>query len=258
VKARMVYPAATGYQAGLYTIKDVAPSIANHTENVFLADADNGAADALSKFFEQGYVWTSKPRSAWSRFIMGLMHRTPEQVEYLKSLIEQDYPKYLEEFRQKYDALKRPNDPPTYEEYMAQLGPNPHGRASAVLLQKVVDSRLLGAHINAMKWHLLTIKGPVSFLTSDRPILMTNGLAGPKDHIALPLGPDSMFLAVNDNQVLREIQAMNPADLVYTVNDRVCSQARKFVYGRDASMIEFVEERLGLIHPSTPMESRAG
>jgi hypothetical protein len=109
VKARMVYPAATGYQAGLYTIKDVAPNIANHTENVFLADADNGAADALAKFFEPNYVWEPKPRSAWSRFVMSLMHRTPERVERLKQLVEQDYPKYVEEFSPELCNAAPPN-----------------------------------------------------------------------------------------------------------------------------------------------------
>jgi hypothetical protein len=142
---------------------------------------------------------------------------------------------------------------------MTQLGPNPQGRASAVLLQKVVDSRLVGAHINKMTWHLLTLKNaPMPFLTSDRPILMTNGLAGPRDHIALALGPDTFFLAVNDNRVLREIQATDPGKLLQTANDRVCLQARKFVYSTDASHLEFVEARLGRKLPSTPLETRAG
>jgi hypothetical protein len=259
VKARMVYPAATGYQAGLYTIRDVAPQIANHTENVFLADADNGAADALVKLSTPDYIWTSKPRSAWTRFIMSLMHRTPERVEYMKKQIDSEYPKLLNQFCENYATLRRPGDPDTYEEYMAQLGPNPQGRASAVLLQKVVDSKLVGAHINQMTWHVLTLRNaPIAFLTSDRPILMTNGLAGPRDHIALPLGPDSLFLAVNDNQVLRDIQAMGPRELLHTSNDRVCLQARKYVYSTDASQFEFVEARLGHKLPSTPLETRVG
>ena len=68
----------------------------------------------------------------------------------------------------------------------------------------------------------------------------------------------TFFLAVNDNRVLREIQAMDPGELLQTANDRVCLQARKFVYSTDASHLEFVEARLGRKLPSTPLETRAG
>jgi hypothetical protein len=31
--------------------------------------------------------------------------------------------------------------------------------------------------------------GPCPFLTSDRPIIMTNGMTGPDAHFGLPIGP---------------------------------------------------------------------
>jgi hypothetical protein len=118
-----------------------------------------------------------------------------------------------------------------------------------------MDSKFVGEHLNHMTWHVLTFgNAPRTLLTSDRPIMMTNGLTGPDAHLALPISPNHIFLAVNDNRVLRAIQAMNPREVLYNSNDRIASQAKKYVYGTDDTHLEFVEPRLGLELPSTPFE----
>jgi Protein of unknown function (DUF4238) len=257
VKARMCYPAGSGYQPGLYTIRNVPQPIADHTENVFLSKTDSEAAEALRLLLlTEPYVWTAGPRSAWTRFVMSLMHRTPERVEHLRATIEREYPKLLAEFQENYASMKQLGDPDTFEEYKARMGPNPSGRATALLLQKIMDSKTVGEHLNHMTWHVLTFgNAPQRLLTSDRPIMMTNGLTGADAHIAMPISPRHIFLAVNDNRVLRAIQAMDPNDVLHNNNDRVTSQAKKYVYGIDDSQLAFVEPRLGLQLPSTPFET---
>jgi hypothetical protein len=257
VKARMCYPAGSGYQPGLYTIRNVPQPVTDHTENIFLSKTDTEAAAALRLLLsKEPYVWTSGPRSAWTRFVMSLMHRTPERVEYLRSKIEQEYPRLLAEFRENYASMKRPGDPDTFEEYEARMGPNPSGRATAVLLQMIMDSKLVGEHLNHMTWHVLMFQSaPQTLLTSDRPLMMTNGLTGPDAHLAMPISPSHIFLAVNDNRVLRTLKAMDPSEVLLTSNNRVASQAKKYVYGVDNSQLTFVEPRLGLQLPSTPLET---
>lgn len=258
VRARMCFPAGTGYQPGIYTIPEVAEPIANHTENVFLSRVDTGAAQALRGMIgpDQPYVWTSPIKSEWIRFVMSLMHRTPERVDYMKAKIAKEYPRLLEEFRDRYPTMRGPNDPETLEEYQAKMAPNPVGRANAVLLQMMINSQRVGELLGAMQWHVIGIdKSPEPFLTSDRPIIMTNGLLGPTDHLALPISPRHLFLAVNDDQVLRVLQSRDPLEVLRHINDRVVSQARKYVYGRDASQLAFVEDRLGSQSPSTPLET---
>jgi hypothetical protein len=99
----MCYPAGSGYEPGLYTIRGLPQPIADHTENVFLSKTDTEAAEALRLLLSKDpYVWTSGPRSAWTRFIMSLMHRTPEGVQYLRSMVEEAYPRLLAEFRENY------------------------------------------------------------------------------------------------------------------------------------------------------------
>jgi hypothetical protein len=128
---------------------------------------------------------------------MSLMHRTPERVEYLKATVEAKYPRLIEEYRAKWPDIRKPGDPETFEEFRATAAPNPSGRAHALLLQKLMDSKLVGEHIGKMQWRVLTLgNAPYPFLTSDRPI--TNGLTGPDAHFGLPISPQHVFLATNN------------------------------------------------------------
>jgi hypothetical protein len=52
------------------------------------------------------------------------------------------------------------------------------------------------------------------------------------------------------------IKNRNPRELVEQINDRVASQARRFVYGNDDSQLRFVANRLGKMVPSTPLDTR--
>ena len=206
VEARMTHPAGSGYKPGVYTIPGVAPEIANHTETVFLSRVDTGAAAALTNMLlPDPLPWSTELKSEWIRFLMSLLHRTPERVAYLKAIVEAEYPRLIEEYRVKYPSIRQPGDPETFEEFQAKAAPNPSGRAFALLLQKLMDSELVGSHIGKMQWRVLTLaNAPYPFLTSDRPIIMTNGLTGPDAHFALPLSPQHIFLATtNDDTFLK-------------------------------------------------------
>jgi hypothetical protein len=258
VEGRMTHPAGSGYKPGVYTIPGVSPEIANYTENVFLSRVDTGASAALTNMLSPDpEPWNTDLKSEWIRFLMSLMHRTPERVAYLKSIVEAEYPKLIEEYRAKWPDVRRPSDPETFEEFQAKTAPNPSGRAHALLLQKLIDSKLVGEHIGKMQWRVLTLSNaPHPFLTSDRPIIMTNGLTGPDAHFGLPISPQHVFLATTNEETFLKIQAIDPNQLLQNVNNKVASQAVKYVYGCDDSQIEFVAERIGMAIPSTPLETR--
>jgi hypothetical protein len=117
--------------------------------------------------------------------------------------------------------------------------------------------KLVGEHIGEMQWRVLTLgNAPYSFLTSDRPIIMTNGLTGPDAHFGLPISPQHVFLATNDEETFLKIQAIDPAQILHNVNDRVASQAVRYVYGCDDAQLAFVADRIGKMIPSTPLETR--
>ena len=64
----------------------------------------------------------------------------------------------------------------------------------------------------------------LTHLTSDRPIIMTNGIIGKDDHLALPPGPRMLFVATNNIETENMIRTINPEILMAQINDRVASQ----------------------------------
>jgi hypothetical protein len=184
------------------------------------------------------------------------MLRNPEYVSKMAAEVVGFFDPNSTELNDKYRQIRRPDDPDTYEEYIAKTG-HPAGRTSAIAMQTIIDSPRMGGHLNQMRWSVVTFTNAThALLTSDRPIIMTNGLVKPRDHLALPIGPLSLFVATNTLESENIIKNMNPRELMRQVNDRVVAQSRRFVYGTDDSQLRFVAKRLGKIEPSTPLDTR--
>jgi hypothetical protein len=257
VKPRRVHPDGTGYERGLYTIpRNDDPRVSEYVEREFLKVTDNAAASVLQMFrTAKEIVWTTHSRSGWSRFIVSLLVRNPEYVRRLAAEVIGFFDPNNTEVNDRYRAIKRPDDPESYAEHIARTG-HPAGRASAIAVQTLIDSPLMGGRLNRMRWSILRFNSTSrTLLTSDRPIIMTNGLLGPSDHLALPIGPRTVFVAANTEQTEHMLRSWNPDELITHVNDRVASQARKYVWGVDDAHLHFVEDRLGRMEPSTPLDT---
>jgi hypothetical protein len=88
----------------------------------------------------------------------------------------------------------------------------------------------------SMNWTICTLHPPTPYLlTSDRPIIMTNGLMHDQGHIALPISPRSFFLAYRSEDFYRAVSARSEQELAETVNNHVAKQAINFVYTFDES-----------------------
>jgi hypothetical protein len=94
-----------------------------------------------------------------------------------------------------------------------------------------------------------------SLLTSDRPLVMTNGISGPGKHLSVPIGPSLLFIAADDPAEVQRLSRHDQDALAMVTNDHVVRQARKFVWGIDACHLRFVERRLGEMLPSSPLEA---
>lgn len=123
-----------------------------------------------------------------------------------------------------------------------------------MLIQKIIDSDTVGNHLNNMIWTILSLPTSYTFLLSDRPLIMTNGMLRPESHLALPIGPRKLFIASNGNEIVQEVARRRPDDLVSFVNDRLVKQARRFVIGVDDHQLRFVASRFGARLPSSPTE----
>lgn len=99
----------------------------------------------------------------------------------------------------------------------------------------------------------LLIDAP-TFLTSDRPIIRTNGLAQKGGHIALPIGPRLLFIGSHDTDFLDALLHADQTCLVKECNRQIVEGASRFVYGVDQSQLRFVQNRFGKSPQPRPME----
>jgi len=255
LKAVRRHPARVGFQNDLYTVPGVEFEAASQLERRFFLRADNDAAEALAVLgANPGAALDERLRSGWARFVMSLIHRAPEEVAAFFVEIGKITEDAERRFQENYSTLRRANEPETFEEFKRTRPSNPGGRAAVILIQRVIDSQFVGDHFVRMIWTILQVSGAYPFLTSDRPILMTNGIANPGSHLALPIGPRRLFIASNERAIVNEIEQRNPDEIVSFVNDRIVRQARRFVVGVDDRQLRFVGKRFGERLPSSPTE----
>jgi len=249
------HPDATGYVEGLYTITGADARTERHLEGQFFRIADNDAAVALG-ILETGRTaeLDLHMRSAWSRFVMSLLHRNPEAVSKLKTQAASAAAQAADEFRKNYATLRQPTDPETYEQYPHKPLEHYAAQAAVLHMQGLMDHKLIGKQLNQMTWDVLPLRSRRSLLTSDRPLVMRHGMALPDFHLVLPIGPGALFIAANDPRFAGVLSQGGPDKLVAAVNDQIVRQARKFVWGRDERQLRFVERRLGEKLPSSILD----
>jgi hypothetical protein len=250
-------PERIGFETDLYTFPEAGPTGESYLEDQFLRILDQGASDALR------HIETTlcKPedarlRSGWSRFLMSLILRHPEGVQRLTDVARQFEREVEEDFKANYDQHRLPSDPPTFEEYRKGMksGPVYEAQTAIMLLQRLMDNPQLGSFLNGLVWKVVPLASAYTLLTSDRPLVMTNGLVKPGDHLALAIGPRKLFIAANTPETASRLAAIRHDELVSQMNDRVCKQARRYVFAIDDRQRTFVDRRLALKWPSTPTE----
>jgi Protein of unknown function (DUF4238) len=235
VKPYWMHPDGTGHKEDLYSISGADDAIAKYLEGCFLNLADSRAAKALD-MLEAGRMglMDGRQRSAWSRFMMRLLHGTPEAVDRfsakVKDILSANFAQFADD-----------------KAHVA--------RTTVWSLQTLMDSKLVGDHLNSMAWGVLRLQSSYPLLTSDRPLLMTNGISGPGKHLGMPIGPRLLFIAADDPAEVRQLARQDHDALIKLTNDRVVRQARKFVWGLDDTQLRFVERRLGEMLPSSPLEA---
>jgi len=255
VKPRMVNPDGTGYERGLYSFDNLPAPATDIIEKQLLSQADDFASKALQRMLVGDLEFDGPTRSAWSRFLMSLLHRNPERIAYVRKQMAEELPKYLASIREKFETIRDASDPRTYDEFQASLGVADTERMSLRLLRMILDSKNVGTELNRMFWGVIQfhrLRHPL--LTSDRPLVMTNGIKHPHGHIILPIAPDRIFFAARSPEVGRDIDRLCKVETTAVgLNDRIVSQARRYVYGTDDRQLRFVSNRFGRQLLSTPM-----
>jgi hypothetical protein len=118
----------------------------------------------------------------------------------------------------------------------------------------MLQSKTVIRELISMAWQSSTLnEAKQTLLTSDRPVIMTNGLVHDEAHIILPISPRAFFIAYRTDAVFHQIAVRSQDELAWQINDYVTRQAIDFVYALDDSQTAFIQKRFGERMRSTPL-----
>ena len=138
----------------------------------------------------------------------------------------------------------------TFEQTIDAINVNAKDFHWGPVLKNMVDSQVTGPHLINMRWFLRTVRNAKhTFLTGDKPVIHSNGIGRPEGNIALPLGPRTLLVATNSDEVARNILVVPDDFLVIRVNHEIAKSCVAYVYGNDDSHLHFVDRRLKNQHP---------
>lgn len=258
IVAKPIMPERTGFQEGLYELKGYEPDLAQQVEEKFFKPIDTWASIALSMLTRDGHnaEWDADKRSAWTRFILSLLLRCPEDIALFREWWHQDFARTDGEAEARYQAALEDCEHKNFAEYLESQPLGLKERYQYKILLSLIDHANVGAEINNMHWRVLkTPQEAPTLLTSDRPVLRTNNIQGPQGHLALPIGPRLFFIASPDSDFLAQVLKADRVGLVKEVNRQVVEGAAKFVYGIDDKQLRFVQNRFGKTPQPRLMES---
>lgn len=244
VQPKRVSPTQTGHERGLYEIKGVPAEQAQIVEDRFFKQVDTLANQAMA-LLESDNTMTNNPsmRSAWSRFMLSLLLRAPNDLkhfrqDYLTKLMEG-----IEQLDERWQAVRKPDEPTTIREAVALQEPDLAQRNATLMLRRLIDHPNICGGINNMRWMVIdAVDTGIELLTSDRPVIAPPNFLAPEGFILMPLGPTKIFAAAKDVAIAQRIWAGNRRELARAMNEQVVGQAEKYAYGRDDSQLDFVRQ----------------
>lgn len=258
IVSKPIVPERTGYQERLYELKGYEPELAQQVEEKFFKPIDTWASKALEMLERHGHdaPWNSDSRSAWTRFILSLLLRCPEDIALFREWWHADFGNTDEAAEARYRGSWKAGDPETFSEFLEGQPLSVKERYQYKVLFSLIDHRKVGGEINDMHWRVLqTPADAPTLLTSDRPILRTSSFTEPQGHISLPIGPRLLFIASADADFLRQINKVDRIGLTKETNRQVVEGAVRFVYGVDSKQLRFVQNRFGKTPQPRLMES---
>ncbi|TRC89694.1 DUF4238 domain-containing protein [Mesorhizobium sp. WSM4310] len=245
VRPLRVHPDGAGYIERLYAVEGLPDEAKQDLETEFLSPVDSRAADALKAMLAGG-DFTQAQRLAWAGFIATLLFRMPRAIASLKENLSQLWGKFIPGLEKIYAALPASDRNETLDDYL-------HGAGKGELAAKAMDAvrSLMGDEdvvrlLAALEWSVLTTDNAKhELLTSDRPVIHSDGLNHAGSHLIVPMGPRRLFIAVKDRSLIAKVRSAGQDKLVRAVNDFVVSNATVTVCGRTDSQLQFIQNRMG-------------
>ncbi len=245
------HPAQAGFKTDLYRLPghhkdDMAAQL---LEWGFFRQVDNDAARALAILHgEAPWHWAPDTRSGWSRFLLSLMHRTPRHWERILEELARLDAEALPEVQARYEELRSPTDPKTFDEWIARRDPDYIEKERYKMAARAIDNAELGTPINNIEWRVYDLsKSDRALLTSDNAVILV-ALDLPEGHLALPISPAKLFVAARQlkfHAQIADLAERNPSRLARHVNRLTVQRADDVVIAYDETQRLFIERHFG-------------
>lgn len=255
VKPRRVYPAQTGYTRNLYSLRGFPDEISQQVEKFLLSPVDSNAAAVLDKLragTEKSHL-SEREISAWSRFLVSLMLRMPEDIDLLKKRWAEKLDVLSKEMKL---GKKMDTDAYRHNLFSHSVANPPVNEFDEdvfnIFIGLISEGKTID-HISSMHWIVLDYsKFALEFYLSDRPIVRLYPLGATNGLFIFPIGPNHLFLAANSKLDLNRISInKNIADMK-DANRFIVSQAKRFAYSSTDGCIRFMQN-----HFATYVEPRS-
>ncbi|MBY3536005.1 DUF4238 domain-containing protein [Rhizobium laguerreae] len=252
IVSKRLHRKATGYAVDLYKLPGVSPDNEHKMESAFMAPIDDEAVHARDLLLGEITPAGGRTRSAWARFVLSLMLRNPEEVAEFKKnyadLIMTPQP----EFQAKYAAMRQEGDPDRFEEWMAQYDATHVERSAMFAITTFIEHPRVLHMFQNMHWMVIdTSSVKRRLMTSDRPVMLTQGMLQYAGHYALPISPTRLFLAATTVHFAQRFSRLPPGKIVREINKMVIGQARKYVYAVDGTRLADVRREMGKLPAPT-------
>lgn len=246
-------PRATGFERNLYSLPgEDDPAMREQVESRIMHGIDTRAAAVLRYMIDRpGTRLPQTYSDAWIIFILSMIFRTPVRLRWLNEQIRTADYAFDDEERATYAELKSPAHPPNPEEYFALGDLAELSVARMKLMLSMIGSKLIGQGLASMVWEVHTLVTlNHGLLTSDDPVMTSNGLNSGDSFVILPVGPSQLFIAANSQRAMWSFRSQTDRAIERAMNDAVVAQADQLVIGEDSRQSLFVGRRLGHSKPS--------
>lgn len=237
IERRRVTPGGIGFERDLYTISEDAEADEQALELGLFRLVDDFGGKTTERLLAGDIPSDSEGRSKWAAFVLSLMFRCPKDIRARSKA---------------YEILVRkmfPEEPPN------ELA------ARQIALQQLwrgIDNSFLGGVLVRMQWDVVDLSDSgVPLLTSDNPIIMSNGLAPPEGNYALPLSPTHMFVMSWPGPQRSNALAAPHKVLAKLANKNTVERARLFVIDKSEGQRSFIEKHFAARPVPSPLESLA-
>lgn len=222
---RAASPKAVGKRRDLYRYTEGFDEIDRQRIEVKLfGPIETRASEALRKI-DEGEPGSGSDKIGLVQFVLSLQFRSPSRIDHL-----------LLELKKRFEGIDlKYHEPLEFNEFDRDLVLD--------LVGDLISSDILIEAIGEMQAFRVDVPSDHKLLTSDHPLIISQGIDHQDAFIILPYAPDRLVIFARRESTVARFSDQDPKLLAYELNDAVVRQARHFVISPDQSSRRFIDNR---------------